>query len=118
MIDIQNERTLSLSQDAKLDILPRRREGKRPNASTLWRWALHGIKGIRLETVMAGGVRVTSAEAIQRFFDRLTEQAEAGRPSVLSPLPNRLTVTRRKQIEMAERKLPASNHQQLRRPGA
>jgi hypothetical protein len=108
MIDIQNEQTLSLTQAAKLDILPRRREGKRPNASTLWRWALHGVKGIRLETVMAGGVRVTSAEAIQRFFDRLTEASEAGRQSIPTPQPIHLSAARRKAIEEAERKLTAA----------
>ena len=105
MIDISSEQTLSLSQAAKLKSLPRRREGKRPNASTLWRWALHGIRGIRLETAMAGGVRVTSAEAIQRFFDALTAQSEAGRQSIPTPQPTRLSAVRRKQIEQAERKL-------------
>jgi hypothetical protein len=108
MIDIQSEKTLSLTQAAKLDFLPQRREGKRPNASTLWRWALHGIKGIRLETVMAGGVRVTSAEAIQRFFERLTGLAESGRASVSSPEPPRLPAHRRKQIAAAEKKLAAA----------
>jgi len=66
------------------------------------------IKGIRLETVMAGGVRVTSAEAIQRFFDRLTEASEAGRQSIPTPQPVRLSAARRKQIETAEKKLAAA----------
>lgn len=104
-IDIRNEQTFSFAQATKLNIWPYRRNGKRPNSSTLWRWALHGIRGIRLETVMAGGVRVTSAEAIQRFFDRLTEHAEAGRPTVPASPSTHLTATRRKQIEAAKRTL-------------
>jgi len=44
-----------------------------PHVSTLIRWALRGIKGCKLETVMVGGRRFTSVEAIQRFLVRLNE---------------------------------------------
>jgi hypothetical protein len=104
MIDIRSEKTLSLTQACKLETMPSRREGKRPNVSTLWRWSMQGIRGVRLETLMAGGVRVTSQEAIQRFFDRLTEQSETGRVAT-APEPRRLPAHRRKAIEAAEKKL-------------
>ncbi|MCE5268690.1 MAG: DUF1580 domain-containing protein [Planctomycetaceae bacterium] len=64
---------LSLADAAKT--LPFRRSGKRPNISTLYRWALRGIRSIRLETVLIGGQRCTSKEALARFFQRLTREA-------------------------------------------
>jgi len=105
MIDIRLEQTFSLTQAAKLDILPRRREGKRPNASTLWRWALHGVRGIRLETAMAGAVRVTSLGAIQRFFDALTA---ADTNPHQTPPPAVPTNSHLRKIEEAERRLAAT----------
>jgi hypothetical protein len=53
---------------------------------------------------MAGGVRVTSVKAIQRFFYRLTVANEAGRQSLPTPQP-RLSASRRKSIAAAEKKL-------------
>jgi hypothetical protein len=35
------------------------------------RWRTRGIRGIVLETVKVGGTRYTTAEAIQRFIERL-----------------------------------------------
>ncbi|MBM4012598.1 MAG: DUF1580 domain-containing protein [Planctomycetes bacterium] len=42
--------------------------GRRPNVSTLHRWASRGCRGVRLETVFVGHARFTSLEAIRRFF--------------------------------------------------
>ncbi len=42
--------------------------GRRPNLSTLHRWRLHGVRGRRLETLLIGGRRFTSVEAIARFL--------------------------------------------------
>lgn len=53
--------------------LPRRRGGKPVNVATLYRWATHGCRGVRLETIQIGGTRCTSQEALQRFFERLTQ---------------------------------------------
>lgn len=74
MIDLKEEFVLSLVEAAKK--LPRRRAGKKPHVATLYRWASHGLKGIRLETIQVGGTMCTSLEALQRFFERL-----AGPPS-------------------------------------
>jgi len=70
MIDISQEELLPLSEAAEL--LPQRRNGRRPHASTLFRWAKHGLKGIRLEVLRVGDTTCTSAAAIQRFLERLT----------------------------------------------
>ena len=69
MIQIQNESLIAFSD------LPRWCEeniGRRISPSTLHRWRLKGCRGIKLETLLIGGIRTTSAEALQRFFDRST----------------------------------------------
>jgi Protein of unknown function (DUF1580) len=70
MIEHETETVLSLTDAAAR--LPRRRGGKRVNVATLYRWASHGCRGVRLETLQIGGTKCTSLEALQRFFDRLT----------------------------------------------
>lgn len=80
-IDTTVETPLSFCQAAKLPDLPIRRGGKRPCAATLWRWALRGVRGIKLESIVCGGARCTSAEALRRFFARLTEAADKAAPA-------------------------------------
>jgi hypothetical protein len=60
MIDHETEHLLSMTEAAKL--LP-----GRPNVATLWRWRTSGCRGHRLETILFGGRRYTSREAIARF---------------------------------------------------
>lgn len=45
------------------------RTGRRPNISTLHRWALRGCRGVRLETQAVGHVRYTSEAAVLRFLN-------------------------------------------------
>lgn len=71
----------------------------RPHIATVWRWINRGVRGIKLETVMIGGRRFTSREALEQFFARLTA-ASAG-----EPLPIRTSRQRRRDIERAEREL-------------
>jgi len=49
-----------------------RRRGKKVHVSTVFRWALRGCRGIRLEVVDTPSGLCTSLPALQRFFDRLT----------------------------------------------
>ena len=35
---------------------------------TLHRWRLRGVRGVKLETCLCGGLRMTSREAISRFL--------------------------------------------------
>lgn len=72
MIDLLTEDVLSLAQAADQSVLPRRRGGKRPHASTLYRWATVGCRGVKLETIRFGGTLCTSLEALQRFTAALT----------------------------------------------
>lgn len=52
----------------------------RPHVSTCWRWWRHGIRGVKLETVVIGGRRYTSREALQRFFQELNQPQAAAHP--------------------------------------
>jgi hypothetical protein len=55
--------------------LPPSRKGKPLNCSTVFRWIVKGVRGIRLEAARLGGQWFTSREALQRFAERLTAQA-------------------------------------------
>ena len=59
--------------------LPRRGSGRPIHVATLYRWALHGSQGIRLETVQIGAQKFTSRQAIERWVKRLTTQREQRR---------------------------------------
>ncbi len=62
--DVSNERSISLSEAAKL--LP-----TRPHLSTLCRWSSVGVRGVRLESTLIGGRRVTTKESVDRFLRSL-----------------------------------------------
>ena len=61
--------------------------GRRPNVSTLHRWASRGCRGVRLETVCVGHARFTSLEAVQRFFH--AKPREQGSVTVVNVTPNK-----------------------------
>jgi len=95
MIDLTEEQVVTLSAATKF--LPMRRGGKKAHPSTLFRWASHGCRGVRLEIVQVGGSKCTSREAIQRFCDRLTHGGSA--PSSATPRQ------RQRRIEQANAEL-------------
>ena len=41
---------------------------RRVSLATLHRWRLKGVRGVKLETTLIGGLRYTSKEAIVRFI--------------------------------------------------
>ena len=96
----------SVGADSAVDIydeFPRRtlteaarREGKGP--STVWRWALKGCRGVKLETFLHGGVRCTTDPALRRFFDAINGAS----PLSAQPRTNR---QREAAISRAEREL-------------
>ena len=97
MIDLSNETVLSFSDAAKR--LPRRRAGKRPHVATLYRWATRGCQGVKLETIRVGGTLCTSAEALQRFCERLSNPDES------SDVAGYGSRSRQRQIAQAEHEL-------------
>src|SRR5262245_61810153 len=69
MIDPQSEDIVFLTDVPKS--LP-----NRPNVTTVWRWHLRGVRGVKLETLLMGGRRATSHEALGRFFIKVTAAAD------------------------------------------
>lgn len=92
MIDISCERPISLNAAAKF--LP---DGRRPSFTTFWRWSTRGIRGVKLETLLVGGQRCTTAEAVLRFIAETTAVANG------EPTPQRTTRQRAAAIKQAER---------------
>lgn len=76
-----------------------RRMPGRPSICSLWRWYRHGVRGAKLETVVIGGRRYTSIEALERFAEATTAAADG------QPRPVRTARQRQRVIESAEREL-------------
>jgi hypothetical protein len=53
--------------------LPPGRRGRPVSPKTLHRWATHGLRGVKLQYVQAGGRRCSTMPQIDAFFARLTE---------------------------------------------
>ena len=60
MIDIQTEKIVPVNK------IPSH-VPERPHLATCWRWIKRGCRGVKLETVLIGGKRYSSLEALQRF---------------------------------------------------
>lgn len=56
----------------------------RPHRSTLERWRIQGRHGVRLETLLIGGLRYTSRQALSRFCNAVTLAADGIPPVVHS----------------------------------
>ena len=92
MVSILDESILTMAEAAK-------RLPGRPHLSTLWRWRTRGIGGVCLETALYGGRRVTSIEALERFFEKTTAAADG------NPAPTRTHRQRTAAVNRAEREL-------------
>ena len=42
--------------------------GIRPSPAKCWRWYTHGIAGVKLQTWLVGGSRLTNLEAVRQFI--------------------------------------------------
>jgi type IV secretory pathway TrbF-like protein len=71
--------------------------GRRLSLQTLHRWRLSGVRGVRLETCVVGGLRYVSRESIFRFI--------AAQNASESPAPAITAKQRRTQAESANRVL-------------
>jgi len=98
MIDIESETLITFSEAARL--IPSR-HGKPPHVSTIVRWALHGRRGVRLEFIQTPGGKLTSREAMSRFFGRLTIAEQDA--------PVRPMAQRERDVARAERQLKQFN---------
>ena len=101
-IDIHTEELLELNKvPANLE----RRTGKRLNLSTVYRWTNRGIAGVRLETVLVGGSRYTSAEALNRFFTQSTLAKQGKLSTATAEGIRRAKAIREKQVEQRAKRL-------------
>lgn len=79
----------NLDQPIPLSVAAREqfnRRGERGiSVATVWRWALRGVRGIRLETSMSGGSRMTTRAAMQRFHQRITAMANCEQSAPRTP---------------------------------
>ncbi len=78
--------------------------GQRPHPSTLHRWRLRGIKGVRLVTIRLGGKRLCSVESVLRFLAGVTEATDGPQQST----PARTSHQRQAAIDRAEAELDAA----------
>lgn len=74
MSDIRGERGIPLREVP--NHLPQRR-GKKIHYSTVYRWAMKGTRGRKLESTMIGGIRYTTMEALERFFADSPERIDS-----------------------------------------
>ena len=93
MFDIHTENLIPVKD------IPRHAPG-RPHIATGWRWIKRGCRGVRLETVLVGGRRFTSTEAIARFVEATTAAADG-----TYPVTSATTAAARRSHEQAEREL-------------
>ena len=100
MIDLATEHLIAIRDVPRH--LPPRPTGRRVHISAVYRWILHGVRGVRLESITIGGTTYTSMEALQRF-------AESLRQDKLGPCPTTTvtSLTRQRQIEQATHQLRA-----------
>lgn len=49
----------------------------RPHCATIWRWATKGCRGIKLQTWLLGGKRVTTPAALEEFLQKLNADSSA-----------------------------------------
>jgi hypothetical protein len=82
MIDMLAEELITMSAATRR--LPARSGGKRPHPATVYRWAKQGVRGVKLESIRCGGSLCTSAEALQRFCEALTDPVELT-PAIVDP---------------------------------
>ena len=77
-----------------------RAEGVSP--VTVWRWALRGIRGIKLPILCVGNKRYTTHAAFALWCEQTTASANG------EPIPSRTSRQRERDIERAERELAAA----------
>ncbi len=76
MIDVSREELLPLREAARL-FPSGRKPGKAVHIGTVYRWSLKGVKGVRLCTILVGGIRYTTLNSIAEFLRELNKGAES-----------------------------------------
>ena len=90
--DILSEQRLTLSQAARVIGV---------HTATVHRWHLKGVNGVKLSTVVIGGLRWTSRERLDDFIAATTAAADGSPPSSIT------SRQRKAEIREAERFMDA-----------
>ena len=91
MIDLSTETLIPWQQVAK-------HVPGQPHVSTLHRWRLRGVRGIRLETLLIGGKRFSSREAITRFIVALNASDAPAAPAFTAAQRSRMSDAARQEL--------------------
>ncbi len=85
---------IPLTRVPGLNVIPTRRSNTRLHVRTVFRWALTGVRGVRLRTTLVGGQRCTTLADLHAFFAAVdaARQSPPGRPPVARPTRPRSTV--------------------------
>lgn len=78
MINIHSEQLVHVNEVPAH--VPKSTSGKKVSLATCWRWIQRGCRGVKLETLLIGGKRFTSLEALQRFAEATTAAADGALP--------------------------------------
>ena len=98
-MSIHDETLILISQVPKE--LPKR-NGKRLNLSTVYRWKQRGLDGVILETCYVGGQQFTSLEALRRFDEAVTAAKNGAR---ITPMREATPAQRDRAHDRAKQKL-------------
>jgi hypothetical protein len=74
-------RLIRLNDVPRLPWIPTRRAGSKLHASTVWRWCLRGVAGIKLQHVRVGGTICVTECWLQDFFVALADTQSHGQTS-------------------------------------
>src|SRR5262249_17917550 len=79
---MNGERLIPLAQiPSKVEWLPEeRRGGGKLNIATLFRWAQHGIRGVRLKIVSVGRQKCSTEVWLRDFFEALAAASDTPAP--------------------------------------
>jgi hypothetical protein len=103
----KTEQLLTLEEACQCPLLTMSRRSKRSIPySTLYRWVSRGVKGgVVLESIVIGGVRMVSEDAIKRFIEAATEarQYKPRKPGITARTPTQ----RRRASEASSKRLKA-----------
>jgi hypothetical protein len=72
--DTTTDRLIPFRDVARLQWLPRRRNGAKLSLTTLWRWSTRGVRGVVLRTVRVGETPCTTENWLREFFEALASE--------------------------------------------
>jgi len=82
MIDLERDSLIAVADVPS--VLPNRRNGRPLSLSSIYRWAVVGVRGSRLETLSIGGTQYTTLAALQTFADASSKRRSDKAPRVVS----------------------------------